>query len=159
VERSGQLRVRFASSGAMEAYRINCKNQNQVLGALTALGFRLATLDEFEHACRGGSRTLFRWGDDTPEEVPGQVGCGWNLDCQPSAFGVNIAQNPYKFEFVTDPDVLCGGDGGRAICSGIGVFISWLTLSSSFTCPSWGAHPMPNAHFRRVYPLNKLLVR
>jgi hypothetical protein len=151
-----QLRVKFAAAGATEASRVNWKNQNQVLAAVTKEEFRLPTLNEFEHACRAGSRTLFRWGDESPEEEPGHTGCG-TPDCQPSAFGLNIAQNPYKFEFVMEPNLMCGGDGGRAICCGIGVFISWLTLSSSFTCRSWGAHPMPNAHFRRVFPLNTLL--
>lgn len=153
---NGRLRVRFGSNGPIEAYRKCWKNGEECRRAVEVEGFRLPTADEFEHACRAGSRTLFRWGDDTPnDEEPNPLieAPRWSTHRLPSAFGVSIAQNPYAHEFVMEPDVMCGGDGGHAICSGQGIFVAWLTLSSAFRSPSWGARPMPGAYYRRVLPL------
>lgn len=149
---NSKLRVRFDESGPIEAFRIQWQNQADALCNVQRQGFRLPTSDEFEYACRGFTRSLFRWGNDTPtNEEPDH--CEWTLHRQPSDLGINIAQTPYAHEFVMEPEIMCGGDGGVAICSGAGVFMSWLTLSSSFRSSGWGSHPKPLAHCRRVWGL------
>lgn len=157
---NNRLRVAFNRDGPTEAYRICWKSGDECRQIVKEQGFRLPTADEFEHACRAGSRTLFRWGDRTPpdfEPNPLLENPPWTRHRLPSAFGVNIAQNPWAYEYVMEPDVVCGGDGGCAVCSGSGTFCSWLTLSSAFRSRSWGsgANPMPGAHYRRVMPLEE----
>ncbi|MFI7604479.1 hypothetical protein ACIBTV_05080 [Micromonospora sp. NPDC049366] len=53
----------------------------------------------------------------------------------PNLFGLVIGQDPYQAEFTTDPTVLCGGDGGAALCGGYGSFLSWLTLATAYREP------------------------
>ena len=107
----------------------------RVVSALAADGLRLLTADEWEHACSGGTRTLWRWGDTCP------------VDCEPygqvpfeelrhaNAFGLEIAQNPYDWEYIDDPDEMRGGDGGEALCGGYGAVVAWLALASSYRWP------------------------
>ena len=56
----------------------------------------------------------------------------WNYHRQPNAFGVSIAENPYKYEFVADSNTTRGGDGGSTICGGVGFFLGWLTLATAY---------------------------
>lgn len=51
---------------------------------------------------------------------------------EPNAFGLNIAQRPSRYERTADPKVVCGGDGGGAVCGGAGFFLGWLTLATSY---------------------------
>lgn len=103
-----------------------------VLAGLARGGLRPPTPDEWEHACGAGAETLFRWGDDYPEGEPyGDV----PLLREPNRFGLVIGDDPYRAEFTTDPAVLCGGDGGSALCGGAGDFLSWLTLATSYRDP------------------------
>ncbi|MEV6302185.1 hypothetical protein AB0M02_22405 [Actinoplanes sp. NPDC051861] len=96
---------------------------------LAGRGLRPPTPDEWEFACGAGATTLFHWGDDYPDGEPyGDV----PLLAQPNRFGLHIADDPYRAEFTTDPQVLCGGDGGSAVCGGYGSFLSWLTLATAY---------------------------
>lgn len=103
-----------------------------VLGGLAARGLRPPAPDEWEWACGAGATTLFRWGDEYPEGEPdGDV----PLLTDPNLFGLIIGDDPYRSEFTTDPAVLCGGDGGSALCGGSGAFLSWLAVATAFRDP------------------------
>jgi hypothetical protein len=141
-------------------YRVTWQSQRQVAECLAREGFRLPSSDEWEHACRAGSRTLFRWGDFCPADCyPEGSGerIAFDLHQRPNAFGLHIAENPYGWEFVTEPDMMRGGDGGCTICGGGGFFVGWLTLASSYVDSAAGRHyqgrAVPGAHMRRLYPL------
>ena len=154
---NSKLRVIFDKSGPTEAFLIQWQNQGDALSHVQSQGFRLPTSDEFEFACRGFTRTLFRWGNETPTKEPPsplKKDRNWTLHLEPSALGLNIAQNPYADEFVMEPEIMCGGDGGVTICGGYPAFLAWLSLSSSFRLPGWGSRPRPGAHYRRVYALD-----
>lgn len=110
-----------------------------VAARVTRGGFRLPTSDEWEYACSGGARTLFRWGDDwppmhwTPEakRMPGE----WRVDLKPNAFGLLIGRDPYDLEYCAESAVLRGGDGGAAASSGAGLLQEWLPLASAYCFP------------------------
>ncbi|MFF5225561.1 hypothetical protein [Dactylosporangium sp. NPDC000521] len=96
-------------------------------------GLRPPTPDEWEHDCGAGATTLFRWGDDYPDGEPsGDV----PLIQQPNFFGLVIGDDPYRAEFTTDPAILCGGDGGSALCGGSGAFLSWISLATAYRDPT-----------------------
>ena len=45
-------------------------------------------------------------------------------------FGVSIAYDPYMREVVkAEQFTTCGGDGGRSICGGLGIFLGFLPCS------------------------------
>jgi hypothetical protein len=116
--------------------------------APTDLGpFRLPTFDEWEYACGGGARTLFRWSNDCPTdryplEEPRFLSRlrdpHWDLHLRPNAFGVRIASNPYETEYCLKPGegggrvVARGGDGGGTICGGVGFFAGWIPLATAY---------------------------
>lgn len=114
----------------------------QVLDRLKEQGSRFPTNDEWEYACSGGARTLFRWGDEwpsidwTPAERRGDV--EWRDDLQPNAFGVEIAQNPWHLEYCAEPNILRGGDGGTAASVGAGREFVWFTLATAYRFPFTG---------------------
>lgn len=108
-------------------------DHDSVMARLAWRGLRPPTPDEWEHDCGAGSATLFRWGDDYPDGEPyGDV----PLIQQPNFFGLVIGDDPYRAEFTTDPAVLCGGDGGSAICGGAGAFLSWICLATAYRDPT-----------------------
>lgn len=107
----------------------------RVVAALAADGFRLLTADEWEHACSGGTRTLWRWGDTCPVECEPYGQVPFEELRRANAFGLEIAQNPYDWEYIDDPDEMRGGDGGEALCGGYGTVVAWLSLASSYRWP------------------------
>ncbi|GAB2441984.1 hypothetical protein [Micromonospora schwarzwaldensis] len=105
-----------------------------LIAELERRGLRPPTPDEWEYACGAGAgaESLFRWGDEYPEGLPsGEV----PLLREPNLFGLVIGDDPYRAEFTTDPAVLCGGDGGSALCGGYGTFLTWLTLATAYRDP------------------------
>jgi hypothetical protein len=131
----------------------------QLTADMAVRGFRFPTSDEWEYACGGGAKTLFRWGDHVPaDRYPTDEGQLWDLHRRPNAFGITIAVNPYKHELVEDPHVVRGGDGGSTICGGFGFFAGWLPLATAYfeddTCTSSGTGTISGSALgRRVFPL------
>lgn len=111
----------------------------EVARQVTNSGFRFPTSDEWEYACAGGSRMLFRWGDYwppihwTPEAK--RQSDDWQDDLRPNAFGLLIGRDPYDLEYCAESDVLRGGDGGTAASSGAGLIEEWLPLASAYRFP------------------------
>lgn len=93
----------------------------------------MPTPDEWEYACGAGAATVFRWGDTYPAGAPYPAVVGPHR--LPNAFGLAIGADPYLDERTSDPEVLCGGDGGTMICGGAGQFMSWLTLATAYQDP------------------------
>ncbi|GGN87155.1 hypothetical protein GCM10010112_69490 [Actinoplanes lobatus] len=108
-------------------------DHESVMARLEWRGLRPPTPDEWEYDCGAGATTLFRWGDEYPDGEPyGDV----PLIQSPNFFGLVIGDDPYRAEFTTDPAVLCGGDGGSALCGGYGGFLSWITLATAYRDPT-----------------------
>ena len=120
-----------AFSGKNKASTMEPGSYNYVVENLEK-GFRLPSSDEWEYACSGGARTLFRWGDYCPVDCYPVDWTDFDLYKRPNAFGLMIAINPYLWEFVSDPGLMRGGDGGSAICGGTGFVSGWLRLASSY---------------------------
>jgi hypothetical protein len=108
----------------------------EVLQYIHEDGFRFPSSDEWEHACAAGSRTLFRWGNETPNQNIPTIGhtkiANVDLHIRPNAFGLFIARNSYHWEFVEQAEIMRGGDGGNALHASRGTFATWLTLASPF---------------------------
>lgn len=86
------------------------------MAALAALGLRTTSPDEWEWACGAGAATLFRWGDDSPDDgYPVEHRTGAHRT--PNLWGLAIGQDSYRYEVTTEPTVVCGGDGGVVTCS------------------------------------------
>jgi hypothetical protein len=52
-----------------------------------------------------------------------------------------IGRDPYRHEWTTEPGIVCGGDGGGAVCGGSGFFLGWLTLATAYRDKQFGARP------------------
>ncbi len=108
---------------------------------MASAGMRPLTPDEWEHACGAGASTLFRWGDDCPSDrypsaslnvVTREFEPATGPQLEPNAFGLHIADDPYRAERTADPGVICGGDGGGTVCGGAGFFLGWFCLATSY---------------------------
>lgn len=124
---------------------------------LSLEGLRLPTPDEWEYVCRAGSRTLFRWGNETPDiSIPhrSQRVITWDLHLRKNAFGLLIARDPNQWEMCAEPGLMRGGDGGVSLCAGAGTFAEWLTLASAFHLRRQReGYDRAGAHLRRALSL------
>lgn len=114
-----------------EASEAEIDRMEENLRAFGVDGLRLPSGDEWEHACGGGSRGLFRWGSEIgscPYE-----GEDFDLHKAPNAFGLRLPWNTYTCELCSDASVR-GGDGGSAICGAEPRAMAWLALATSFDC-------------------------
>ncbi len=131
VEWSGAARAILRPDWTVEAaWLLGKPSYDGEVARLAGLGQRLPTPDEWEHACGAGATTLFRWGDDNPDSDPWSATTGPHRG--PNLFGLRIAEDPYCEERTATRDVLCGGDGGSAVCGGAGSFLSWLTIATAY---------------------------
>lgn len=159
-------RVRRGPDGSVIAERSLSRTHEELAAELHAEGFRFPTSDEWEYACGGGARTLFRWGDHVPcdryptDASPAETFApDWDLHRRPNSFGLFIASDPYKCELVAETGVTRGGDGGGMICGGAGFFIGWLTLATAYfeedSCKLEPDEPVPHGYTigRRVLEL------
>jgi hypothetical protein len=129
-------------------------SHRQIRQAISSDGFRFPTSDEWEYACAAGSRTLWRWGNDYPLHCyPGECD-DWDLNFKPNAFGLLIACYPYNWEFVAEPGIMRGGDGGCAMCGGEGITPVWLNLASAFIDPYSEGEEQYSVHLRRAYSIS-----
>ncbi|BCJ41036.1 hypothetical protein GCM10010168_46650 [Actinoplanes ianthinogenes] len=131
IEWSGAARAILRPDWTVEAaWLLGSPSYDGEVDRLAGLGQRLLTPDEWEHACGGGVATLFRWGDDNPDGDPWSAETGPHRE--PNRFGLHIGQDPYREERTASRDVVCGGDGGSAVCGGAGSFLSWLTIATAY---------------------------
>ena len=99
-------------------------------------GLSLPTADEWAYLCGGGCRTLFPWGDGMDYsmhlhhfERPEDEDKPFDME-EPNFFGLSVAYDPYMREVVKGKGfTTCGGDGGRSICGGLGIFLGFLPCS------------------------------
>lgn len=134
----GGLRVEFDQTGQVaQARALRKVSYDEGLTALTSMGLRTATPDEWEWACGAGAATLFRWGDHS-------LGDGYPFadktdpQRQANLWGIAIGQDPYRHEVTTERTVVCGGDGGTTTCGGCGFFLAWLTLATAYRDKQFG---------------------
>ena len=93
----------------------NRTDYGALLDQLEKQGLSLPTADEWAYLCGGGGRTLFPKPFDMEE---------------PNFFGLSVAYDPYMREVVKAKGfTTCGGDGGRSICGGLGIFLGFLPCS------------------------------
>mgnify|MGYP001657607886 CR=1 FL=1 len=114
----------------------NRTDYDELLAGLEKQGLSLPTADEWAYLCGGGCRTLFPWGDGMDYsmhlhhfECPEDEDKPFDME-KPNFFGVSIAYDPYMREVVkAEQFTTCGGDGGRSICGGLGIFLGFLPCS------------------------------
>jgi hypothetical protein len=136
-DRNG-LEVRFDASGRVAHARAKTRvTYDQAADRVATLGLRLSTPDEWEYSCGGGAVTLFRWGDETPDDgYPSDHRTGPHRE--PNRWGLTIGQDPYKHEWTTEPRIACGGDGGSTTCGGAGFFVGWTTIATAYRDTEFG---------------------
>jgi hypothetical protein len=135
----GGVKVEFDMTGkAGRAWVVKRVALDDAIEEAASLGVRPASPDEWEYACGAGARTLFRWGEDTPDnDYPSARAAGPHQE--PNLWGLMIGRDPYRHEWTTEPGIVCGGDGGGAVCGGSGFFLGWLTLATAYRDKQFGA--------------------
>jgi hypothetical protein len=121
-------------------------------------GFRLPTADEWQWCCRGGTNTLFRWGDEWPDGKPYARETNFTLHRARNAFGLQMLDDPYQVEATHDMTGFVGGDGGTALCGGRPSIETWLPFASAYLFPMRLAEDCLGEFFastwvRRVWPI------
>ena len=117
----------------------NRTDYDELLAGLEKQGLSLPTADEWAYLCGGGCRTLFPWGDGMDYsmhlhhfESPEDEDKPFDME-EPNFFGLSIAYDPYMREVVkAEQFTICGGDGGRSICGGLGIFLGFLPCSPHY---------------------------
>ena len=128
-------RIERMKSG-FQIWIYNRTDYDTLLAGLEQQGFSLPTADEWAYLCGGGCRTLFPWGDGMDYsmhlhhfESPEDKDKPFDME-GPNFFGLSIAYDPYMREVVkAEQFTTCGGDGGRSICGGLGIFLGFLPCS------------------------------
>ncbi|WP_329101383.1 hypothetical protein OG792_20910 [Micromonospora sp. NBC_01699] len=135
---AGGLRVEFDQAGQVVRARATREvSFDEGMSGLASIGLRTTTADEWEWACGAGAATLFRWGDDCPNDgYPFDYKTGPHR--QKNLWGLAIGQDPYKHETTTERTIVCGGDGGSTTCGGSGFFLGWLTLATAYCDKEFG---------------------
>lgn len=132
--------------------------QRHVAAFLRQHGFRLLTADEWEYICAAGSRALFYWESPTHEPTMNQD--SW-LALR-NAFGLSIVKDSYQWEYIHDPSLMIGGDGGWAECGGAGLFAQAITKASAYRLPMNDKQINQGVYspcFRRAYDLERVFFR
>ncbi|MFD1887257.1 hypothetical protein [Paenibacillus wenxiniae] len=131
--------------------------------------FTLLSEDEWEYVYGGGCRTLFPWGNHFDYTMklhhfenrndPNEKERPYDLNL-PNGFGLYFNGDPYQYELTLNADgedIDKGGDGGNAICGGIGMMLGYLPAATYYRNPyqnelDW-AERMSFMHYRRVIRL------
>ncbi len=98
----------------------------QAIHSLKEAPFTLATENEWEYFCNGGTRTFFRWGDTLHDALTEIYKIGTDngetsfVLNQPNMLGLFIAYDSYKNEIIDNTLYTKGGDGGCSLCGGDG---------------------------------------
>ncbi|MFJ8581774.1 hypothetical protein [Micromonospora sp. NPDC093277] len=134
----GGLAVEFDQAGQVVRARATREvSYDEAMDGLASIGLRTTTADEWEWACGAGATTLFRWGDDCPNDgYPFDYETGTHR--QTNLWGLAIGQDPYGHEATTERTIVCGGDGGSTTCGGSGFFLGWLTLATAYRDKEFG---------------------
>lgn len=110
--------------------------------------FTLATEDEWEYLCNGGTRTLFRWGDTLDNVLTEiyNIGTGNPTDensvlAQSNMLGLFIAYNSYKNEIIDNTQYTKGGDGGGSLCGGDGAIYVLPCYTAFYRQPVYRRSP------------------
>ena len=134
-------RARFERDG--DSWQVSLYHEVDYLdfqNRLQKQGFSLPTADEWAYLCGGGCRTLFPWGDGLDysmrlrwfEDMDEDENRPYDME-EPNFFGLSIAYDPYMREVVkAEQFTTCGGDGGRSICGGLGIFLGFLPCSPHY---------------------------
>lgn len=135
---AGGLKVEFDQTGQVVRARATREvSYEEAMAGLASIGLRTTTGDEWEWACGAGATTLFRWGDDCPNDgYPFDYKTGPHR--QTNLWGLAIGQDPYRHEATTERTIVCGGDGGSTTCGGSGFFLGWLTLATAYRDKDFG---------------------
>lgn len=114
----------------------NQMDYDSLMEQMEKQGLSLPTANEWAYLCGGGCHTLFPWGDGMDYSMhlhhfESQEDEDKPFDMEePNFFGLSIAYDPYMREIVkADVFTTCGGDGGRSICGGLGIFLGFLPCS------------------------------